>query len=60
MPADYIRTVPTIDLTDDELAAAAAAIRRAIFHHSGTKLGAILLLEVRPVSAWVPQCCALA
>jgi hypothetical protein len=30
MSADYIRAVPTINLTDDELAAAAAAIRRAI------------------------------
>jgi hypothetical protein len=30
MSADYIRAVPTIDLTDDELAAVAAAIRRAI------------------------------
>jgi hypothetical protein len=30
MSADYIRAVPTIDLTDDELAAVTAAIRRAI------------------------------
>jgi hypothetical protein len=30
MPADYIRAMPTIDLTDDELAAVTAAIRRAI------------------------------
>jgi hypothetical protein len=30
MSPDYIRTVPTIDLPDDELAAVAAAIRRAI------------------------------
>jgi hypothetical protein len=30
MSADYIRAVPTINLTDDELAAVAAAIRRAI------------------------------
>jgi hypothetical protein len=30
MSADYIRTVPTIDLPDDELAAVIAAIRRAI------------------------------
>jgi hypothetical protein len=28
--ADYIRAVPTIDLTDDEHAAVTAAIRRAI------------------------------
>ena len=30
MSADYIRAVPTINLTDDELAAVTAAIRRAI------------------------------
>ena len=30
MSLDYIRAVPTIDLTADELAAVAAAIRRAI------------------------------
>jgi len=30
MSADYIRTVPTIDLPADELAAVTAAIRRAI------------------------------
>jgi len=30
MSADYIRAVPTISLTDDELAAVTAAIRRAI------------------------------
>jgi hypothetical protein len=30
MSADYIRPVPTINLTDDELAAVTAAIRRAI------------------------------
>jgi hypothetical protein len=30
MSADTIRVVPTIDLTDDELAAVTAAIRRAI------------------------------
>ena len=30
MSADYIRPVPTINLTADELAAVAAAIRRAI------------------------------
>jgi hypothetical protein len=30
MSADYIRAVPTIDLTDDELAAVTAEIRRAI------------------------------
>ena len=30
MSADYIRPVPTIDLTDDEFAAVTAAIRRAI------------------------------
>jgi hypothetical protein len=30
MSPDYIRPVPTINLTDDELAAATAAIRRAI------------------------------
>jgi hypothetical protein len=30
MSADYIRAVPSINLTDDELAAVAAAIRRAI------------------------------
>jgi hypothetical protein len=30
MSADYIRAVPTINLTDDELAAITAAIRRAI------------------------------
>jgi hypothetical protein len=30
MSADYIRPVPTIDLTDDEFAAVAAAIRRTI------------------------------
>jgi hypothetical protein len=30
MSADYIRAVPTIDLPDDELAAVAAAVRRAI------------------------------
>jgi hypothetical protein len=28
--ADYVRAVPTINLTDDELAAVTAAIRRAI------------------------------
>jgi hypothetical protein len=30
MSADYIRAVPAINLTDDELTAVAAAIRRAI------------------------------
>jgi hypothetical protein len=30
MSADYNRAVPTIDLPDDELAAVAAALRRAI------------------------------
>jgi hypothetical protein len=30
MSADYIRPVPTINLTDDEFAAVTAAIRRAI------------------------------
>ena len=30
MSPDYIRTVPSINLTDDELAAVAAEIRRAI------------------------------
>jgi hypothetical protein len=30
MSPDYIRAVPTINLTDDELAAVAAEIRRAI------------------------------
>jgi hypothetical protein len=30
MSADYTGAVPTIDLTDDELAAVTAAIRRAI------------------------------
>jgi hypothetical protein len=30
MSADYTRTVPTINLTDEELAAVAAAIRRTI------------------------------
>ena len=30
MSPDYIRPVPTINLTDDELAAVTAAIRRAI------------------------------
>jgi hypothetical protein len=30
MSADYIGAVPTIDLPDDELAAVAAALRRAI------------------------------
>jgi hypothetical protein len=30
MSADYIRAVPAINLTDDELAAVSAAIRRAI------------------------------
>jgi hypothetical protein len=30
MSADYVRAVPTIDLTDDELAAVAATVRRAI------------------------------
>jgi hypothetical protein len=30
MSADYIRAVPAINLTDDELTAAAAAIRRVI------------------------------
>jgi hypothetical protein len=30
MSPDYIRPVPTIDLTADELAAVTAAIRRAI------------------------------
>jgi hypothetical protein len=30
MSPDYIRAVPTINLTDDELAAVTAAIRRAI------------------------------
>jgi hypothetical protein len=30
MSPDYARVVPTINLTDDELAAVAAAIRRAI------------------------------
>ena len=30
MSADYIRAVPTINLTDDELAAVTAAVRRAI------------------------------
>jgi hypothetical protein len=30
VPAEYIRAVPTIDLPADELAAVAAAIRRAI------------------------------
>jgi hypothetical protein len=30
MSPDYIRAVPTINLTDDELAAVTAAVRRAI------------------------------
>jgi hypothetical protein len=30
MSADYIRAVPTINLTDDEFAAVTAAIRRVI------------------------------
>jgi hypothetical protein len=30
MSADYTRTMPTIDLTDDEIAAVTAAVRRAI------------------------------
>jgi hypothetical protein len=30
MSADYIRAVPTITLTDEELAAVTAAVRRAI------------------------------
>jgi hypothetical protein len=30
MSADYVRAVPTIDFTDDELAAVTAAVRRAI------------------------------
>jgi hypothetical protein len=30
MSPDYIRAVPTIDLTDDELAAVTAAVRRTI------------------------------
>jgi hypothetical protein len=30
MRADYIRAVPTIDLTDEELAAVTAAVRTAI------------------------------
>jgi hypothetical protein len=30
MSADYIQAVPSINLTDDELAAVAAAVRRAI------------------------------
>jgi hypothetical protein len=30
MSATYIRAVPTIDLTDDELAAVTAAVRRTI------------------------------
>ena len=30
MSADYIRAVPTINLTDDEIAAVTAAIRRVI------------------------------
>jgi hypothetical protein len=30
MSADYIRAMPAINLTDDELAAVTAAIRRAI------------------------------
>ena len=30
MSPDYIRAMPTINLTDDELAAVAAALRRAI------------------------------
>jgi hypothetical protein len=30
MSADCVRAVPTIDFTDDELAAVTAAIRRAI------------------------------
>jgi hypothetical protein len=30
MSADYIRAVPTINLTDDELAAVTAALRRVI------------------------------
>jgi hypothetical protein len=33
MSPDYIEAVPTIDLTDDELAAITAAIRRAIETH---------------------------